>query len=113
MVRSERNLIQKLKERNANREHATDGQLHPRKPIPPAATKDIQVAERALGFQVPALLRAIYSEVANGGFGPEYGIVGTKGGFKLDKCSLESCYQGPIMVAACGPVWIANTRSCR
>ena len=49
--------------------------------------------ERKLGFQVPELLRAIFLKVGNGGFGPQYGIVGTRGGFKLDECSLESCYQ--------------------
>jgi hypothetical protein len=113
-----------LKQRNADREHATDGHIHPKKPFAPVARKNLKVAERALGFQVPKLLRAIYETVGNGGFGPEYGIVGTKGGFKLDGCTLESCYQDmvkldkenasgggqsvcfrwPITDAACGPV---------
>jgi hypothetical protein len=105
MQASDQDLIQRLQERNADRERATGGHLHPRKPFPPVATKDLQVAERALGFKLPELLRAIYLQVGNGGFGPEYGIVGTKGGFKLDKCSLESCYQGKLQLDKENSVW--------
>jgi hypothetical protein len=105
MPTSELNLIQRLKERNSGRERTTHGQIHPRKPIPPAATKALQVAEPALGFQLPDLLRAIYLNVGNGGFGPEYGIIGTKGGFKLEKCSLESCYQRMLQLKKENPVW--------
>jgi hypothetical protein len=96
MPASEQNLIQRLQERNADRGGATGGHLRPKKPIPPAAAKDLQAAERALGFTLPELVRAMYLQVANGGFGPEYGIVGIKGGFKLDKHSLESCYEGML-----------------
>src|SRR5258706_2429905 len=88
----DRDLIQRLRERNADRDCATDGHIHPQKPISAVTTSDLRVAERTLGFKLHDLLRSIYTEVANGGFGPEYGIVGTEGGFKLDKCSLESCY---------------------
>ena len=105
MRASEQVLIQKLQDRNADRQRATAGGIHPRKPIAPVAAKDLQVAEQALGFQLPELLRAIYREVANGGFGPEYGIVGTKGGFKLDKCSLESCYRGMLKLEKENSVW--------
>ena len=75
----DRDLIQKLQARNADRERATDGRRHPRKPIPPAVAKDLQVLERTLGFKLPELLRAVYSKVGNGGFGPAYGIVGIAG----------------------------------
>lgn len=98
-------LIQRLQERNADRTRATDGHIHPRKPIPPAATEDLEVAERAIGFKLPELLQAIYLEVGNGGFGPEYGIVGTEAGFKLDKCSLESCYEGMLQLEQENTVW--------
>jgi hypothetical protein len=102
---SDQDVIQALQERNADRECATDGGLHPRKPIPPASPRDLQQAERVLGFQLPELLRAIYLQVGNGGFGPEYGIVGTAGGFKLDKCSLESCYQRMLRLEKENSVW--------
>jgi SMI1 / KNR4 family (SUKH-1) len=42
-------------------------------PLPPAATDaDLAEAERQLGFSLHPLLRRLYAEVADGGFGPEY-----------------------------------------
>ena len=105
MLASELDLIQRLNERNADRQRATDGHIHPARPLRPATRKELQAAERALGFQVPELLRTIYLKVGNGGFGPQYGIVGTKEGFKLDKCSLETCYQGMLQLEEENPVW--------
>jgi hypothetical protein len=99
------NLIRRLQEHNADRESATDGGIHPRKPIRPAALRELHIAERAIGFKLPELLRAIYLKVGNGGFGPEYGIVGTKGGAKLDECSLESCYQRMLRLEKENTVW--------
>ncbi len=72
-------LIQLLQTRNAYRERATIGGIHPRKVIPPATAKELHAAERAIGFELPELLRAIYLKVGNGGFGPEYGLVGITG----------------------------------
>jgi len=89
----DQNLIQRLQARNADRERATGGGTHPRKPVPIVADKALQATERAIGFKLPELLRAIYLEVGNGGFGPEYGIIGTKGGAKLRGFTLETCYQ--------------------
>jgi len=43
------------------------------KPAPAAVIAD---AERKLGFKLPDLLRTLYEEIANGGFGPSYGIIG-------------------------------------
>lgn len=47
----------------------------------PATETQLQVAEQTLGFVLPALLRELYANVANGGFGPAYGINGVNGGF--------------------------------
>jgi hypothetical protein len=105
MSARELKLIQRLKERSADRQNATDGGMHPRKPVPPVAAKDLRIAESAIGFPLPELLQSIYLDVANGGFGPEYGILGTKGGFKFDKCSLESCYQGMLRLEKENSVW--------
>lgn len=33
-----------------------------------------------LGFPLPPLLRALYTQLANGGFGPMYGLLGLAGG---------------------------------
>jgi hypothetical protein len=37
-----------------------------------------------LGADLPSLLRRLYLEVANGGFGPGYGVLGLDGGFRDD-----------------------------
>jgi hypothetical protein len=69
------------------------------------AAKDLQAAERAVGFKLPELVRAVYLKVGNGGFGPGYGIVGTKGGAKLDGCTLESCYRDVSQLEDENAVW--------
>jgi len=89
----EQSLIRRLRERNVDRERATDGGIHPRAAVRPAGARALRDSERAIGFKLPELLRAVYQEVGNGGFGAEYGIVGTKGGAKLDGYTLESCYR--------------------
>lgn len=52
-------------------------------PFPPATEDQIRETEQQLGFPLPPLLRLLYTEVANGGFGPGLGIVGTPGGFHM------------------------------
>ncbi len=47
---------------------------------PPATQEQMDMTEQMLGFALPETLRALYAEVANGGFGPAYGIVGVIGG---------------------------------
>ena len=105
MPRSDQDLVQQLQMRNADRERATDGGIHPRKPVPPIAAKVLETAERAIGLKLPELLRAIYLKVGNGGFGPEYGIVGIKGGAKLDGYTLETCYQQMLKLDNENSVW--------
>ncbi|MGW5431980.1 hypothetical protein ACWET9_33030 [Streptomyces sp. NPDC004059] len=47
---------------------------------PPAGPDAVADAEQVIGFRTPPLLRRLYSEVANGGFGPNDGILGVSGG---------------------------------
>ncbi|TYB69281.1 SMI1/KNR4 family protein [Nonomuraea sp. PA05] len=47
--------------------------------LPPAAAEAVADAERAIGHPLPPLLRRLYLEVANGGFGPRDGILGVAG----------------------------------
>jgi len=54
------------------------------RPCSPCSRQVIEAAERDLGFALPAVLRDIYLHVANGGFGPGYGVMGVYGGFKDD-----------------------------
>ncbi|HEU5226735.1 MAG TPA: SMI1/KNR4 family protein [Ktedonobacteraceae bacterium] len=51
--------------------------------FPPATERQIKETERQLGFPLPLLLRLLYTQVANGGFGPGYGIIGVLDGFSL------------------------------
>jgi hypothetical protein len=48
---------------------------------PPASEKKLAATEAVLGFPLPHPLRALYTEVANGGFGPGVGIRGALGGY--------------------------------
>jgi hypothetical protein len=48
---------------------------------PPASEQQLNETEQQLGFNLPLLLRLLYAQVANGGFGPGYGIYGVIGGF--------------------------------
>src|SRR4051812_48905408 len=41
----------------------------------------ISDAERRLGFPFPPLLKRVYAEVGNGGFGPGAGTLGLEGGY--------------------------------
>lgn len=50
-------------------------------------------AERTLGFSLPPLLKACYREIANGGFGPGYGVIGLEGGNLSDFGDLLSTYR--------------------
>jgi len=47
-------------------------------PLRPASPEAVDEAEEAFGFPLPGLLRRLYAEVGNGGFGPGYGIPGCR-----------------------------------
>jgi hypothetical protein len=59
---------------------------------PQASAAQLHETEQALGFPLPAALRALYTQVANGGFGPGYGIIGCIGRFG-DAGNLVEGYQ--------------------
>ncbi|HEX6478758.1 MAG TPA: SMI1/KNR4 family protein [Ktedonobacteraceae bacterium] len=66
---------------------------HPTLLYPPATDEQLQATEEALGFPLPPLLRALYAQVANGGFGPGYGLLGAIGGGNEDGWLLTGTYQ--------------------
>ncbi|WP_204046120.1 SMI1/KNR4 family protein [Acrocarpospora phusangensis] len=45
-------------------------------PYPPVPPADLLASEARIGCRLPELLRRVYTEIANGGFGPDYGILG-------------------------------------
>jgi hypothetical protein len=56
-------------------------QTNAEKPLPAVASAAALLAtEELMGFSLPTLLRCMYSEIANGGFGPGYGLIGVSGG---------------------------------
>lgn len=52
--------------------------------LTPAPQEAIEEAQEVIGFALPRLLRRLYAEVGNGGFGPGYGIIGLRGGHRDD-----------------------------
>ncbi|MGO1078235.1 SMI1/KNR4 family protein [Inquilinus sp. CA228] len=52
--------------------------------LQPADPNDIADDERQLGFSFPPLLKRIYTEIGNGGFGPGYGLIGLTNGVPDD-----------------------------
>jgi hypothetical protein len=49
--------------------------------FPPATEDQLRMTEDVMGFSLPPLLRILYLRIANGGFGPDTGLIGALGGF--------------------------------
>lgn len=72
-------------EARGSREHLAAlaaGAVDPLPALAPAGLDAVEEAERVLGYPLPPLLRRLYLEVANGGFGP--GVLGVAGGQEDD-----------------------------
>ncbi len=54
-------------------------------PRPPATEETVLAAEAIFGHSLPPTMRQISRSVANGGFGPGYGVMGVDGGFEDDQ----------------------------
>lgn len=72
-------LIAELKSRKAKGTLKADDPFF-KGDVAPIGMAGVEQAESTLGFKLPDLLRRIYSEVANGGFGYAYGLLGLRGG---------------------------------
>jgi hypothetical protein len=59
----------------------------------PVTEQAIAEAEANLGFAIPHLLRSIYLNVGNGGFGPGYGILGVRNGHTAALGTLVETYE--------------------
>jgi len=61
---------------------------------PPATPESVTEAEATLGLRLPSLVRQLYVDVANGGFGPGAGLLGLAGGYSdAEGRTLVSVYQ--------------------
>ena len=64
------------------------------KTCPPCDERILLQSEERLGFVLPEILRSIYTNGANGGFGPGYGVMGIIDGFTDDqKTNAVDLYQ--------------------
>ncbi len=59
----------------------------------PATNSDISELEEKLGLTIPPILKQCLLTIANGGFGPSNGLIGTKGGYEGDFGNLEETYR--------------------
>lgn len=86
-------LLDRIKERAAS---PTGGKPKNARAValpPPATTAEIDKAESRLGFELPALLRTLYMEVANGGFGPGEGFLGVPSRKAVSRLDLVKAYR--------------------
>ncbi|MFJ8627873.1 hypothetical protein ACIRD3_34250 [Kitasatospora sp. NPDC093550] len=71
---------------------------------PPAPHEAVAEAERVIGFAFPPLLRRLYTEVSNGGFGPLDGVLPVDVG-QRDEHIAESYEHGPDPTGAVVPLY--------
>lgn len=55
----------------------------------PATEQQLRDTTRALGLSLPSLLRTLYQDLANGGFGPGYGLRGVLAGYAPGETILD------------------------
>lgn len=88
-------------------------------PYPPATASELSAAEQRMGCRLPELLRRLYTEVANGGFGPMYGILGiTQSGYRRRDTTAVDEYLAhpelneplgfPLLYAGCSVWWYVS-----
>ncbi|WP_280908817.1 SMI1/KNR4 family protein [Streptomyces sp. SAI-090] len=90
---------------------AVGADLAAKEPTPPATPDAVAEAEQVIGYPLPPLLRRLYLEVANGGFGPRGGVLGVPGGkWRGDWADIVDAYQAfseaPDNPVPAGLVWL-------
>lgn len=79
-------LIDLIRLRAADPQRATDcaEDVGPQV-APPATSRDVAIAEQAIDHPLPTFLARLYRDVGDGGFGPDYGLLGIAGGARDDQ----------------------------
>jgi hypothetical protein len=67
-------LIDRLKRRVQTAPSIDMHDLSDIRPHPPVSPAELAAAEGQLGFELPPLVRGLYTQVADGGYGPGYGL---------------------------------------
>jgi len=87
----------------------------PRGPaIPPATALELDKVERLIGYPLPHLLRRMYAEVGDGGFGPEARGFASIGGGSLERDRREHLAAGtpaawlPLAACGCSLYWFTS-----
>lgn len=70
--------------------HSITHDFHRYFEFPPATDEQIKATEEALEIPLPPMLKMLYTQVANGGFGPDYGITGAREGYYFGE---DGCYE--------------------
>lgn len=100
-------VVSKLADRVANGPPSLDVIGNMVEACPPCSFETIEKAERELGFRLPDILKDIYTGIANGGFGPGYGIMGVDGGFTDDMdANVVSLYRSYRQSDLEDPSWV-------
>jgi hypothetical protein len=68
-------LIRRLQERIRSEPTVAMAVCPPIRRLPPVSIQTIAEAEARLGFPLPLLVRDLYTQVADGGYGPRYGVI--------------------------------------
>src|SRR5262245_53219906 len=61
------------------------------RPSPPVAQQAMAAAESEIGFKLPSLLRTLYTDVADGGYGPGRGFIRLAGEWSLVELAKWTC----------------------
>jgi hypothetical protein len=69
-------LVEALRRRLKDPSRRTGADLEPVPLLPVATSEELDAAEAAIGRPLPHVLRLVLEQVANGGFGPGYGLLG-------------------------------------
>ena len=77
----------------------------------PASEEALDHAEQVIGYPLPPLLRRLYAEVANGGFGPFTGVEGVDGGYSEGVGMLEDYVRTPSIPSNC-PWRVGSSYGC-
>lgn len=85
-MRTEQQIIDELLERKKNG-LLTENGFNEVCRRPPLRKDKIAIVEDMLGYPLPELLKRMYCEVANGGYGEAYGLIGLIGGARDDSNS--------------------------
>ncbi|WP_344505901.1 hypothetical protein [Dactylosporangium maewongense] len=67
-------------------------------PLRPASPAVVAEAEELAGRPLPSLLRRLYLEVGNGGFGPGYGLLGLRDGHRAGSIDALSGLKGGVLI---------------